>query len=33
VERPPLAPFEGAEVACHGVHEGWIPIERAAVAA
>ena len=26
VESPPLAPFEGASVACHGIHEGWIPI-------
>ncbi|HUQ27624.1 MAG TPA: oligopeptide/dipeptide ABC transporter ATP-binding protein [Usitatibacter sp.] len=26
VERPPLAPFDGAEVACHGIHEGWVPI-------
>jgi len=26
VERPPLLPFEGAEVACHGIHEGWVPI-------
>jgi peptide/nickel transport system ATP-binding protein len=26
-ERPELLPFEGASVACHGVHEGWIPIE------
>jgi peptide/nickel transport system ATP-binding protein len=29
IERPPLAPFEGAEVACHGVHEGWVPLVRA----
>jgi peptide/nickel transport system ATP-binding protein len=28
VERPPLAPFEGADVACHGVHEGWVPLVR-----
>jgi len=27
VERPPLAPFEGAAVACHGIHEGWVPIQ------
>ena len=27
VERPPLAEFEGAKVACHGIHEGWVPIE------
>ena len=26
-ERPSYLPFEGASVACHGVHEGWIPIE------
>jgi peptide/nickel transport system ATP-binding protein len=26
VEVPPLAPFEGARVACHGIHDGWIPI-------
>jgi hypothetical protein len=24
--RPELLPFEGAQVACHGIHEGWIPI-------
>jgi peptide/nickel transport system ATP-binding protein len=24
--RPELLPFEGASVACHGIHEGWIPI-------
>ncbi len=30
VERPPLAPFEGAKVACHGVHDGWIALERVA---
>jgi peptide/nickel transport system ATP-binding protein len=23
-EVPPLAPFEGALVACHGIHEGWV---------
>jgi peptide/nickel transport system ATP-binding protein len=28
VERPLLLPYEGAEVACHGIHDGWIPIER-----
>ena len=33
VERPPLAPFDGASVACHGVHEGWIPIARETAAA
>jgi len=32
VERPPLAPFEGASVACHGIHEGWVPIQVAAAA-
>ncbi len=26
VERPALLPFDGAEVACHGIHEGWVPI-------
>jgi peptide/nickel transport system ATP-binding protein len=25
-EPPPLAPFDGASVACHGIHEGWVPI-------
>jgi len=25
-ERPELLPFEGSQVACHGVHDGWIPI-------
>jgi peptide/nickel transport system ATP-binding protein len=24
--RPELLPFEGASVACHGIHDGWIPI-------
>jgi peptide/nickel transport system ATP-binding protein len=33
VERPPLAAFEGAHVACHGIHEGWVPIHVAAAAA
>jgi peptide/nickel transport system ATP-binding protein len=33
VERPPLLPFEGALVACHGIHEGWIPIHPLSVAA
>jgi peptide/nickel transport system ATP-binding protein len=28
VEVPPLDPFHGARVACHGIHDGWIPIER-----
>jgi peptide/nickel transport system ATP-binding protein len=31
--RPELLPFEGAQVACHGVHEGWIPIVPARAAA
>jgi len=26
VERPALLPFDGAKVACHGIHEGWVPI-------
>ena len=30
VERPPLAPFDGADVACHGIHDGWIPIRSVA---
>jgi len=25
-EAPPLAEFQGALVACHGIHDGWIPI-------
>ncbi|HET9576214.1 MAG TPA: oligopeptide/dipeptide ABC transporter ATP-binding protein [Usitatibacter sp.] len=28
-ERPELLPFDGARVACHGIHDGWVPIERA----
>jgi peptide/nickel transport system ATP-binding protein len=32
LEVPPLAPFEGAAVACHGIHEGWIPIRVEATA-
>ena len=28
--RPELLEFEGAKVACHGVHDGWIPIRAAA---
>ena len=24
--RPELLPFEGAEVACHGIHDRWIPV-------
>ena len=31
--RPELLPFEGSEVACHGVHDGWIPIAAARAAA
>ena len=30
VERPELLAFHGAAVACHGIHEGWIPIHVAA---
>ena len=30
VERPPLLPFDGADVACHGIHDGWIPIRTVA---
>jgi peptide/nickel transport system ATP-binding protein len=26
-ERPELLPFDGAAVACHGIHEGWVPVE------
>ncbi|HEX3061663.1 MAG TPA: oligopeptide/dipeptide ABC transporter ATP-binding protein [Usitatibacter sp.] len=26
VERPPLLEYQGAKVACHGIHEGWVPI-------
>ena len=29
VERPELLPFEDAGVACHGIHEGWVPIHQA----
>jgi peptide/nickel transport system ATP-binding protein len=25
-ERPPLDPFEGSKVACHGIHQGWVPL-------
>jgi peptide/nickel transport system ATP-binding protein len=32
VERPELLPFDGAAVACHGIHDGWIPIEKALIA-
>jgi peptide/nickel transport system ATP-binding protein len=28
--RPELLPFDGASVACHGIHEGWIPIAQRA---
>jgi peptide/nickel transport system ATP-binding protein len=28
--RPELLPFDGASVACHGIHDGWIPIRAAA---
>ncbi|HXF80344.1 MAG TPA: oligopeptide/dipeptide ABC transporter ATP-binding protein [Usitatibacter sp.] len=29
--RPELLPFDGASVACHGIHDGWIPVvQRAA---
>ena len=35
VEPPPLLPYEGASVACHGIHDGWVPIQvrRGALAA
>jgi peptide/nickel transport system ATP-binding protein len=26
---PELLPFDGASVACHGIHDGWIPIHPA----
>ncbi len=26
VDRPELLPFEGSAVACHGIHQGWIPL-------
>jgi peptide/nickel transport system ATP-binding protein len=29
VDRPELLAFDGAKVACHGIHEGWIPITSA----
>jgi peptide/nickel transport system ATP-binding protein len=29
VDRPALLPFEGAHVACHGIHEGWVPVVNA----
>jgi peptide/nickel transport system ATP-binding protein len=25
-EVPPLLPYEDASVACHGIHEGWVPV-------
>src|SRR5687768_4379960 len=28
--RPDLLPFDGAGVACHGIHDGWIPIHATA---
>ncbi len=28
--RPELLPFDGAHVACHGIHDGWIPIAQRA---
>jgi peptide/nickel transport system ATP-binding protein len=28
-DRPELLPFDGASVACHGIHDGWIPIQPA----
>ena len=31
VERPALLPFDGAHVACHGIHEGWVPVQRAPI--
>jgi peptide/nickel transport system ATP-binding protein len=33
VERPELLPFEDASVACHGIHEGWVPVIRVPAAA
>ena len=30
--RPELLPFEASEVACHGIHDGWIPIAVKAAA-
>jgi peptide/nickel transport system ATP-binding protein len=29
-ERPRLLEFHGARVACHGIHEGWVPVESGA---
>ena len=31
VEVPPFAPFDGARVACHGIHEGWVPVHSHAL--
>ncbi|MGZ5046503.1 MAG: ABC transporter ATP-binding protein [Usitatibacter sp.] len=31
--RPELLPYEGAQVACHGIHDGWIPIAATRAAA
>jgi peptide/nickel transport system ATP-binding protein len=28
--QPELLPFDGARVACHGIHDGWIPIAQRA---
>jgi peptide/nickel transport system ATP-binding protein len=30
--RPELLAFEGSAVACHGIHDGWIPIAQARAA-
>ena len=32
-QRPELLPFDGAHVACHGIHEGWVPIRPVEAAA
>jgi peptide/nickel transport system ATP-binding protein len=32
-QRPELLPFDGARVACHGIHEGWVPIRPVEAAA
>ena len=32
-ERPPLDPFDGAKVACHGIYDGWVPIVHTGVVA
>ena len=31
VESPPLLPYAGASVACHGIHEGWVPVVHTGV--